>query len=546
MVVKDNISILIPLLEQYNVRTFVLSPGSQSVPISRAVTMHPSFIHYSVVDERSAAYFAVGLSLELKSPVAVVSTTAQAMRNYIPGMTEAFYRRTPVLAITADRDISFVDQQCMQVIRQMSFPTDAAKVSVDIPIIKDDLDSHLVTRRINEALDALTRNGGGPAHMNVRMRTSATWTVRKPYSKVRKISRHMPLDKDWPIIDQDKTVLLVIGAHLPFSKSEQDAVEQFAQKHNAAVYVSHISNYNGKKAVHGNAVISFAEINNLKPDLLITIGGLLGDYPLYYAMKGLDVPHWRVNADGKFSDTYNAVTDVFECPESFFFERMSQAVSNDASESYWDAWIRRVKKFVPPQRLPLSHAWVAQQLSPIIPKYSRLHFGILNSLRNWDLVSLDPSIQCYSNVAGFGIDGAMSTFLGQSVATDSMCFLIIGDLSFFYDMNSIGIKHIKNNVRIVLINNNGGAEFCLQGSPIHQCQSKEVKKNIIASGHFGESAEGWVRNNGFEYLSVRSKDDLDEALNVFVQESEKPIVLEVFTIRGDDAGALSVISGGQK
>ena len=164
-----NVRILLSLLKQYNIRHFVLSPGSRNISIVKSIEDDPFFTCYSVVDERSAAYFAVGLSLENNSPVGLSCTSAQATRNYIPGLTEAFYRKAPVLAITSDYDENFIDQMNMQAIRQNSLPSDTYNVSVDIPVIKNTNDEYLATRKINQALDALTYNGGGPAHINIRI-----------------------------------------------------------------------------------------------------------------------------------------------------------------------------------------------------------------------------------------------------------------------------------------------------------------------------------------------------------------------------------------
>ncbi len=539
IVAHKNVRILLSLLKQYNIRHFVLSPGGRNMSIVKSIEDDPFFTCYSVVDERSAAYFAVGLSLEVCAPVGMCCTSAQATRNYIPGMTEAFYRKAPVLAVTADYDENFTDQLNMQSFRQMSIPTDAANVSVDIPIVKDQNDEYLVSRRINEALDALTRNGGGPAHVNLRI--NQHWVQGSDdLETARKITRYLPQTIKWPEIGNRK-VLLVIGQHHPLSELETRAIEGFARKHDVAVYVNHISNYHGEKSVHGNLRLATGGLGDLLPDLVITIGGHLGDYPIDGALKNSKVEHWRVREDGNYCDTYNSLTKIFECTDPYFFERMEKAVSKDAGTGYYEQWVEEIGKTHIPEDFPLSHALVAKKLSPLIPPDSNMHFAILNSLRFWEFFTLSPSIKCYSNVAGFGIDGCLSTFLGQSVASEALNFLIIGDLSFFYDMNAIGIRHVKNNVRVVLVNNNGGCEFRLKTSPANQF-GDDSNLHIAAAGHFGDSAEGWVRDNHFKYIGVRSNDELDRAVQVLVQPSDSPIVLEVFTKMSDDVAALQAIT----
>jgi 2-succinyl-5-enolpyruvyl-6-hydroxy-3-cyclohexene-1-carboxylate synthase len=539
IVAHKNVRILLSLLKQHNIRYFVMSPGGRNMSIVKSIEDDPFFTCYSVVDERSAAYFAVGLSLQVGAPVAMSCTSAQATRNYLPGMTEAFYRKAPILAITADYDECFIDQQNMQALRQMSIPVDVANVSVDVSVVKDHNDEHLATRRINEALDALTRNGGGPAHINIRI--NEHWIKGEDELEVaRKITRYILTDQEWPSIGARK-VLLVVGQHHPFSEQELVAIEEFAEKHDVGIYVNHISNYNGLKSVHGNIRLHAAKIGALKPDLIITIGGHLGDYRIDGALKKAGIEHWRVGEDGNYADTYNSVTKVFECAELCFFARMASEVKGDAGSAYFDEWVAEVEGTSLPDDFELSHALVAQSLSPHIPDESNMHFAILNSLRFWEFFSLPHRVKCYSNVAAFGIDGCLSTFLGQSVASDVLNFLIVGDLSFFYDMNAIGIHHIKNNVRILLVNNNGGCEFRLKSNAADRFGDNS-NCHIAAAGHFGDSAEGWVRNNDFKYLSVRTKEELDANLSVFVGDSEQPILMEVFTTMHDDAAALQYIS----
>ena len=534
-----NVRILLSLLKQYNIKYFVISPGSRNMPIVKSVEDDPFFTCYSVVDERSAAYFAVGLSLEVCEPVAISCTSAQATRNYIPGMTEAFYRKAPILAITSDYDLSYIGQQNMQALVQMNMPSDACNVSVDVPIVKDGMDEQLAVRNVNLALDALTRSGGGPAHLNIRI--AAHWErgedELEPY---RKITRYVATDLEWPELGSRK-ILLVIGQHHPMRGEDLEAIEAFAARYNVAIYVNHISNYNGLKSVHGNLRFKSAPIGELKPDLLITIGGHLGDYPLDGKLRKAKVEHWRVSPDGQYADTFNLVSKVFECSDSQFFVRMAEATSGDYGHSYYEQWVSEIGKVSLPADYPLSHATIAKHLAPIIPAQSNLHFAILNSMRIWEMFEIDPSICAYSNVAGFGIDGCLSTFLGQSVASEELNFLITGDLSFFYDMNAIGIRQLKNNIRIILINNHGGCEFRLKSHAADNF-GDDSNRHIAAAGHFGSSAEGWVRNNGFKYIGVHSEGELIELKETLVQPSDQPILMEFFTEMKDDSDALEAIS----
>ena len=185
--------------------------------------------------------------------------------------------------------------------------------------------------------------------------------------------------------------------------------------------------------------------------------------------------------------------------------------------------------------LPFSNCYVAQQLHAKIPANSVMNFAILNSLRCWSYFQLDPSIQGYANVAAFGIDGCNSMLFGESMKTDELCFIVTGDLAFFYDMNALGIRHLKKNVRILLINNNGGAEFKIMTR--NWKNDVRVDDFISANGHNG-NAKGWAENCGFKYLSASSKNEFENQRDLFVSSCEQPIVLEVFTKEDDEVVAM--------
>ena len=167
----------------------------------------------------------------------------------------------------------------------------------------------------------------------------------------------------------------------------------------------------------------------------------------------------------------------------------------------------------------------------IIPDKSVVQFAILNSLRIWNLFPLHSSIECYSNVGAFGIDGGLSTLIGQSMVSEELCFMITGDLAFFYDMNSLGIRGIKNNLRILLINNNGGIEFKLWKG-----KDPQTDRYVAAANHF-KNAKGWAETCGFKHISAMSETECEVYLPEFVEKSEKPILFEVFVSDEDESKA---------
>ena len=357
-----------------------------------------------------------------------------------------------------------------------------------------------------------------------------------PRAKV--IRRHSKEDIKDVVKLCNKKILIVVGENRGINDS---TIIKFASSTNTVIYVNHLSNMNNDYTIHGNLLltcISQTEFDEVFcPDILITIGGQTGDYPLYHRLAGCtkDYEHWRISKKGDVVDTYDHLTKVFECSvEDFFVSINSPRVKND----YIALWNSANKEYPTNFELPLSTAFVAQQMCKIIPEGSIVNFSILNSLRMWNLFTFKNHVSCFCNVGAFGIDGCLSSFIGQSVMVDNMCFMFMGDLSFFYDMNSLGIRHIKNNVRIVVINNNGGVEFKL--GTVSSERKTKIDNYIAGANHF-KNAEGWARTNGFDYCPVYDKPSFINLKDRLVTESQAPILVEVFSSDTDDNIAYSIL-----
>ena len=333
---------------------------------------------------------------------------------------------------------------------------------------------------------------------------------------------------------------MVIGEQFCISDEEKEAVTNFCEITDSVVYVNHLSNYSGPYALHANFLLSTIndiEFEMLKPDILITVGGQTGDYPLYLQLSKTDitgVEHWRIHEDGEVVDTYDKMTRIYQGNPVDFFRNVD---SKESSHTFYQMWNEMVKEKKTDIEVPYSNVSIAQYLHDKIPQNSIMQFSILNSLRVWNLFEIDRSIECYSNVGAFGIDGGLSTLIGQSVSTDKLSFMIIGDLAFFYDMNSLMIRHITNNVRILLINNNGGIEFKLHG------EKKEEQDRYIAAADYHGSAKGWAESCGFIYLSATSMDEFKQVSEVFLERSDKPILLEAFVTDKDESAAYQKLIG---
>lgn len=547
--ILENARIVISLLKKHNIRHIVISPGGSNIPIVQGVQQDPFFKCYSVVDERSAMYFAIGLYHETGEIIATSCTSAQATRNYLPGLTEAFYKHVPILAITMSKHPRYLSQEYMQCPIQTSLPVDAVKKSFSLPRISDENDRTLCVRMTNEAILELTHHKLGPVQLNIEELDSETWIVDDKCSlpEVRMINRYTMYDQISPMRNllKDKKIMFLIGEHRVFSDKETHVIEDFCRHYDVFVYSHHISNYHGAFSFNANAAVTYLSQDYFEreciPDILITIGGLTGDYGIY--SKLFNAPdesfeHWRIDRDGDIVDTYGKLTKVFEMSIEQFCSEITSEIKdeNHSNHSYYEKWNKLQARINLNLDLPLSNVFAAQQLHSIIPPYSRMNFAILNSFRSWSLFDLDPSIVCAANVAAFGIDGCLSLLLGQSINTDNLSFLVTGDLAFFYDMNALGIRHIKNNVRILLINNNGGMEF-KYGSLY---KKTDVDSYIAASGHY-KSAKGWAETCGFKYLKAESVSEFNDNKMIFISQSEAPVFFEIFTTPENERNASNIL-----
>lgn len=534
-----NIEMITSLLKEHQINNLIISPGGTNIPLVKAVQNDKFFNCYSIVDERSAAYFAIGIYLQTGKPVVLICTSAQATRNYIPGLTEAFYKKVPILAITMEKHPRFKYQEYMQAPDQTSLPKDSVKKSIELPFIRDINDIYHSRRLINEAILELKNNEYGPVQLCV------PWLDFKIAEIIPKdnIIKRFSVNEISKFDLKDKKILLIIGEHRPFDNEEKKAIDFFCENTNSVIYTNHLSNFSNDYSINGNLLLSTineSTFEKIKPDIIITIGGQTGDYPLYLRFSKTeysDIENWKISLDGNIVDTYDKLKYVFKGEIKDFFLNVKNAIIN---HTYYKLWKDEIDRLNTDVSVPFSNVSIAKYLHNKLPKDSIIQFSILNSLRVWNLFDLNPNIECYSNVGAFGIDGGMSTLIGQSVITDKLSLMIIGDLAFYYDMNSLGIRHIKNNLRILIINNNGGIEFKLNGE-----NNKETNKFIAAAGHYKKS-KGWAEDCGFKYISARNMEEFKNISEEFLAESNKPIVLEAFISDLDESVAYRTLIDANK
>lgn len=540
-----NAQIVLALLKEYNIKKIVVSPGITNVPIAGSVQYDPFFEVYSVVDERSAAYFATGLAFESGEPVVISCTGATASRNYLPALTEAYYRNLPIIALTSQRFNGDYDDLEPQLTNRTVSQKDVKRISINLPIIKDNRDVKNQILEVNKALTLATVKGGGPVHINLLVDSLLFTTQVLPnIPKIDFVTSENLLDADITTklssSLKDKKIGLLIGAHRKFTQKELQAVESFIETYDVAVFCDHTANYHGKNKILLSHVSDLKYIA-CRPEVVIDIGSIIGSYSAKKIFS--NSMSWRISEDGVFHQRYGKLCKQFDCSEHMFFKTLANKEIKSNHE-YYNTVTQEIGGGVHIPELPLSNAFLCSVISQHLPAGTSLHLSILNSLRNMNYFELDKSIDSVSNVGGFGIDGPVSTLVGQSMANHNrLYFGLIGDLAFFYDMNALGIRHIRNNLRIILISNGLGVEFRLSRS-LEPVFGEKTNEYIAAQGHFS-SAKGWVESMNFEYLSARNKSEFLEHSEQFfhadVNYFNKPVLLEVFTTIQDEQEALNLI-----
>ena len=545
-----NAQILIALLKAHNIRQIVVNPGTTNIAIAGSVQYDPFFKVYSCVDERHAAYVACGLAAQSGKPVVLSCTGATASRNYFPGLTEAFYRKLPILAVTSMHNLEQAGQLLPQFLDRTIQPKDTVCKSVQCPTVTNSREKHLCQLKINDAILALTHRGGGPVHINLETGANTFTTGKLP--PVTAIRRYDLSCAKWPTITPQLKVAIWVGAHVNLSLEQTTALDNFCSTHNAVILTDFTSGYRGQYAINAAFLTSQSGFKNnpeytfLRPNLIIHIGEISGDYPTMGYLSGI-APVWRVSPDGELRDRLGQLENVFEMSEQTFFEHYAKEkpkIENTFLSAWKNADAQLRKKW---PDLPFSNPWMAGQLSGKLPAGSVLHLGILNSLRSWNYYQPQPTITSACNVGGFGIDGILSTLVGASLAQpEKLYFGVIGDLAFFYDLNALGNRHIGKNLRILLINNGCGGEFNMYNHPGSQF-GKDTNLFIAAGGHFGKQSHELVKHFaqdlGFTYLAASTKEEFTKQLPQFVDTKlAKPIVFECFTKPEDESKALKQLN----
>lgn len=513
----------------------VISPGSRNAPLTVGFTEHPSFKNFSIVDERCAAFFALGLAQQLKKPVALVCTSGSALLNYYPAIAEAFYSDIPLVVISADRPKAMIDIGDGQTIRQEDVFSNHILYSANC--LEGEEHQVFNETEINIALN-LAIELQGPVHINAPFseplyETVSDMQVRPQQVPARTATRQFdedlqPFLKQW---NNAKRKLILVGV-LPPHSIEQQWIDQLATDDSVLVFTETTSNLH-----HDNFISSIDQLiaplqengfSELQPELLITMGGMVVSKKIKAFLRTYPPKHhWHVDPK-KAYDTYFVLDHHFKTTPALFLKQFLPKIEMAVS-SYRTKWLEvkknRLQKHTDFEaQASFSDFTVFSEIFKFIPNDLQLQLGNSATVRYAQLFDLPKTLTVFCNRGTSGIDGSTSTAIGAAHASETPSVFVTGDLAFFYDSNALWNNYIPSNFKIIVINNGGGGIFrILPGAKNTEHFSTYFEtKHQLSATHLCEMF-------GFEYDSATNKAEVKEALMRFFNTSEGPKLLEIFT-----------------
>ena len=526
---------LVQLCLDKGIDHIVISPGSRNAPLTIGFGENPNFKCFSIVDERSAAFFAMGMAQQLKKPVAVVCTSGSALLNYYPAIAEAFYSDIPLVVLSADRPSDYIDIGDGQTIRQENVFENHILYSANC---KEGEEFQISNEtEINIALNtALELNG--PVHINIPFseplyQTTDQQLVWPQNVKPRPIENSLeedfsPFIEEWNI---SKRKMILVGV-LPPNSLEFKFIEHLAKDESVLVLTETTSNLYHSNFINSIdqliAPLTDEDFKKLRPEILLTFGGLVVSKKIKSFLR--DFPpshHWHVDVK-KAYDTYFILSHHFKSSINNFFTNFLPKTTIVSSE-YQKDWLevknhrlQRHKQYE--EGIPYSDFMVFCDVFGNLPNNVQLQLSNSATIRYAQLFDIPSSAQVFCNRGTSGIDGSTSTAIGAAFASSLPTVFLTGDLSFFYDSNALWNNYIPKNFKVIVVNNGGGGIFrILPGKKDTDLFNTyfETKHNLTAK-HISEMY-------GFSYSSIRKKEDLKMKILEFFSFSEGPALLEVFT-----------------
>lgn len=534
--IKKNVLLTVALLKEYNIKHIVLSPGSRNAPLIQSFTQDQHFTCHIIVDERNAAFYALGIIQRLQQPVAICCTSGTALLNYAPGVAEAYYQQLPLVVLSADRSNEWIGQMDGQTIVQTNALQTVVKRSVQLPEIQNDTDEWFCNRLLNQALIDCTATNYGPVHINIPISEPLFDYSATELPAVRKIQFRQGLKvvdaNDYADTWNSSHKKMIVVGQLPPSDETRHILEKLTTEHNCVILTEHLANCNSKYFISNFDVMLYAideeHKKDFAPDLLITLGGHVVSKRLKQFLRQYKPKHhWHLSQTEEVVDLYQSLTDLINTDEIPFLEQLSKITKNGNDANYSELWMKTSERTESPSAdIPFSDISVIRNFINTIPHNSALQLANSSTVRNVQLYTIDPSIKIYCNRGTNGIDSSLPTAVGFAAVHDKPVYLIIGDLSFFYGLNALwNIKYIKN-LRILLINNSGGGIFHL----LPGLNKSASLDEYVSAGH-NTNAKEWSEAAGMNYLLATNDNELEKHLQILTNETncEQSILLEVKT-----------------
>ena len=531
---KELAQIVISACAQFHIETVVISPGSRNAPLTIGFSNHTEIETLSVVDERCAAFFALGIAQQTQKPVAILCTSGSALLNYYPAIAEAFYSNIPLVVISADRPKHLIDIGDGQTIRQENVFANHILFSANL--IESPKYKTRNSQLIGEALQ-ISISQQGPVHINVPFDEPLYETVpvlneyNFPHISLSSLDNshinYQKLSKTWNLAEKK---MILVGVNYP-DEELHALMDLYAEDASVLILTETTSNLHHTKAIDSIDQLIFslsdAEFQELKPDILITFGGMIISKRIKKFLRDYQPKqHWDIDAR-KATNTFLCLSEFIQTKPVDFFSHFNQFITPLKSD-YQPKWLafrdeRRKKHTDYFKEIKYSDFSVFEQALKGIPAACQLQISNSSIIRYAQLFSIKKSVTIFCNRGTSGIDGSTSTAIGAAHASKKQTVFITGDLSFFYDSNGLWNSNIPKSFRIIIINNSGGGIFRIIPGP----------KGTNAAKYFETphclTAEHLCKMHQLEYKKAYSKETVATALNGFFETSEKPKIVEIFT-----------------
>ena len=525
---------VISACHQFNIDTVVISPGSRNAPLTIGFSNHPEIETLSIVDERCAAFFALGIAQQTQKPVAVLCTSGSALLNYYPAIAEAFYSNIPLVVISADRPKYLIDIGDGQTIRQENVFENHILFSANL--IENEKFKTRNAQLIGEALQ-ISVSQQGPVHINVPFDEPLYETVGElahfnfPHISLSSLDNsHINYKSLAEIWNKANKKMLLIGVNYPDAELHK-LMDLYSEDKSVILLTETTSNLHHEKAINAIDQLIFSlddeEFKELQPDILITFGGLIVSKRIKKFLRTYQPKHhWNID-EKKAMNTFFCLTEFIQTKPVDFFSNFNNIISKKESD-YQPKWLairnrRRVKHAEYLSQIKHSDLKVYEQIIESIPENCQVQSSNSAVIRYVQMFSVKDSISIFCNRGTSGIDGSTSTAIGAAFASKKQTVFITGDLSFFYDSNALWNKNIPANFRIILVNNSGGGIFKIIPGP-----GTTNAANYFETPHC-LTAEHLCKMHEFDYQKAFSTATIKKELKGFFETSEKPKILEIFT-----------------